>query len=113
MAFNNIMIAIKESDSMFTLVLGLPQMNMIKQKAAIIFKTDSRDEQLSDEDVQYRVCFMEMNKTVLENIQALAGEVYLPILKNPKNQSKWSELVSKDLMDKFNVFLAQVQVTNG
>jgi hypothetical protein len=87
MAFNNIMIAVKESDSMLTFVLGLPNTTLIKQKAAICFKTDSKDDGLNDDDVAHRVCFMEMNKTVLENVQALAGEVYLPILKNPKNQT--------------------------
>lgn len=91
---------------MLSFIIGLPTINTFKMKSAICFKTDTLDEALQDDDVAHRVTFMEMNRTILENVQALAGEVFLPVLKNSKNQAKWSELVSKDLMDKFNVFLA-------
>jgi len=37
----------------------------------------------------------------------------MPILHNPNNQKEWSDLVSKDLMEKFNNYLAQVYVTIG
>ena len=39
--------------------------------------------------------------------------MYLPVLSNPLNQVGWSDLVTKDLMDKFNYFLAQIYVTIG
>lgn len=110
---NNIIVAIKESDSQLYFILGLPGIGLIKNKAAICIKTDNEDNPLGDDDVDARVSFFELNKNVLENLQAIAGEVFLPVLKNPRNQTSWSELVSKDLMDKFNVFLAQIQVTNG
>ena len=40
-------------------------------------------------------------------------EIFLPILGNPLNQIGWSDLVSKDLMDKFHQFLAYTYVTIG
>ena len=39
--------------------------------------------------------------------------MYLPVLSNPLNQIGWSDLVSKDLMDKFHNFLAHLYVTIG
>jgi dynein heavy chain len=39
--------------------------------------------------------------------------VYLPVLSEPKNQVGWSDLVSKDLMEKFHTFLANIFVTIG
>lgn len=37
----------------------------------------------------------------------------MPVLGNPLNQQGWSDLVSKDLMDKFHNFIAYTQVTIG
>lgn len=56
---------------------------------------------------------MEIKKGVLENMSIICKDVFLPILSNPLNQEDWSDLLSKDLMDKFNHFLAQVYVTIG
>lgn len=56
---------------------------------------------------------MEVNQQILENLFALCNEVYLPVLGNPVNVMDMSELVSKDLMDKFHVFLAHTYVTLG
>ncbi len=37
----------------------------------------------------------------------------MPVLNNPLNQQGWSDLVSKDLLDKLHFFLSNVQVTIG
>ena len=37
----------------------------------------------------------------------------MPVMSNPLNMMGWSDLVSKDLMDKFHVFLAHTYVTIG
>jgi dynein heavy chain len=37
----------------------------------------------------------------------------MPVLGNPLNQIGWSDLVSKDLMDKFHNFIAHTYVTKG
>ena len=39
--------------------------------------------------------------------------MFLPVLGNPLNQIGWSDLVSKDLMEKFHQFLANTEVTLG
>ena len=69
----------------------------------IIDESNARDELL----------FMECSKAVLENLYKLCNEVYLPVLGNPANVSDMSELVSKDLMEKFHTFLAHTYVTIG
>ena len=37
----------------------------------------------------------------------------MPVLSNPLNQIGWSDLVSKEILDKFHNFLAQLYVTIG
>lgn len=37
----------------------------------------------------------------------------MPVLGNPLNQINWSDLVTKDLMDKFHNFMAHTYVTLG
>jgi dynein heavy chain len=56
---------------------------------------------------------MEVNKVVMDNLYQICSEVFMPILGNPVNMVGWSDLVSKDLMDKFHVFLAHTYVTIG
>lgn len=71
------------------------------------------DFEIDDHNVQKEVCVIEIKKGVLENLSIICKDVFLPILSNPLNQADWSDLVSKDLMDKFNQFLAQVYMTIG
>lgn len=59
------------------------------------------------------VVFMELNKPILENLLATCQGVYMPVLGNPLNQIGWSDLVSKDLIDKFHSFLSYTVVTIG
>lgn len=59
------------------------------------------------------VLVLEFYKTPLDGINLLCNEVYMPVLGNPLNLFGWSDLVSKDLMDRFHVFLAFASVTLG
>jgi dynein heavy chain len=63
--------------------------------------------------IEKEVVFMELNRPILENLYNTCFEVFLPVLGNPMNQIGWSDLVSKDLMDKFHQFLAHTYVTIG
>jgi len=65
------------------------------------------------ENIGQEIIMMEVNKQILDNLYAICNEVYSPVLSNPLNMMGWSDLVSKDLMDKFNVFLAHTFVTIG
>ena len=56
---------------------------------------------------------MELTKNFLENLSALCHELFLPVMSNPKNQVGWNNLVSTDLMDKYQIFLAHIYVTIG
>jgi len=68
---------------------------------------------LDQNNIQNEVIFMEVNKVVMDNLYQICSEVFMPILGNPINMVGWSDLVSKDLMDKFHVFLAHTYVTIG
>jgi dynein heavy chain len=68
---------------------------------------------ITEENARAELLFSECNKAVLENLYKLCHDVYLPVLGNPANVSDMSELVSKDLMEKFHTFLAHTYVTIG
>jgi dynein heavy chain len=68
---------------------------------------------LSPTNIDSEVLFMDFYKNTLEGINLLCNEVFMPVLGNPLNMIGWSDLVSKDLMDKFHVFLAYTSVTLG
>ena len=92
----------------------MPPLNQIKKKAVLVYKPRvDYDLVIDEKNMRKEICVMEMKRSVLENLSVICKEVFMPILSNPENQKDWSELVSKDLMDKFNHFLAQVYVTLG
>ena len=82
------------------------------QRARLPGKTEP-EIHIDESNAQQEIMFMEVNKQILENLYTLCNEVYLPVLGNPQNVMDMSELVSKDLMDKFHVFLAHTYVTIG
>jgi len=68
---------------------------------------------LNASNIDNEIIFMEINKGIMDNLYNVCNEVFMPILGNPVNMVGWSDLVSKDLMDKFHVFLAHTYVTIG
>jgi len=75
----------------------------------------SKDEPIpiTMQNFSQEIIMMEVNKQILDNLYQICNDVYSPVLSNPLNMMGWSDLVSKDLMDKFNVFLAHTYVTIG
>lgn len=109
------MIVIQTSNEAVTLYsTELPNLSVFKKKALLVYKARmNRFVEVSAKNIKNEICVMEMKKSILENLSVICKDVFLPILSNPLNQKDWSDLVSKDLMDKFNHFLAQVYVTLG
>jgi len=92
-----------------------PSPEQIGKKALLILKTRSGpdDPEITEENVDKEVIIMEINRKILENLYLICNEIYMPVLGNPLNMIGLSELVTKDLMDKFHVFLAHTYVTLG
>ncbi|CAJ1396873.1 unnamed protein product [Effrenium voratum] len=59
------------------------------------------------------VVFVELAKGIMDLINSYCHSVYLSVLMNPANQRGWSDLISRDLIDKFHSFLATLHVTVG
>jgi len=92
-----------------------PALSAIKKKALLIVKAraDPKEDFPGPAGIAKEIVFMEVNRPILENLYNVCTEVFLPVLGNPVNMVDWSELVSKDLMDKFHNFLAHTFVTIG
>jgi len=46
-------------------------------------------------------------------MHTVCNEVLGPVMQNPDNQHGWTDLVTKDLMERFNNFVAQTYVVIG
>lgn len=93
-----------------------PTLDKIKKKVLLILRArPKRDcpDGITQDNIDKEIVFMEMNRQILENLYLICNEVFMPVLGNPLNMIGWSDLVSKDLMDKFHVFLAYTYVTIG
>ena len=49
----------------------------------------------------------------LEQLLAVAQEVYFPLICNSKNQEGWPEVIAKEVTDNFNRFVANTYITLG
>jgi len=88
-----------------------PLDQIAKSKKTLIFMKLWDD--VLEHDTIPNLTFFEINKNPLELLYQLCNEIYVPILHNPANQQGWTELISKDLMEKLNNFVAQIYLTIG
>jgi dynein heavy chain len=96
----------------------VPPIDSIKKKVLLIMRSREKKDipgggKLTKENIADEIIFKEITKDILNNLFYVCNEVYMPVLGNPHNMIGWSDLVSKDLMDKFHVFLAHTYVTIG
>ena len=71
------------------------------------------DEPVEVATVNTDIIFIEMNKSALDHLYLLSNEILGPVMQNPDNQQGWTDLVTKDLMERFNSYVAQVYVMIG
>jgi dynein heavy chain len=114
---NPFIMAIPASSEKIKFQLEVPTADQIKKKVVLCQRISrplqGEDFVVDESNVKSELLFMEVNKAILENLFSLCNDVYMPVLGNPVNVMDMSELVSKDLMDKFHVFLAHTYVTLG
>jgi dynein heavy chain len=92
-----------------------PPLDKMKKKAMLVLRARSKAESgdLNHENIEREIIFMEIDRRILDGLHLVCNDVFMPVLGNPLNMIGWSDLVSKDLMDKFHVFLAYTCVTLG
>jgi len=99
------------SDSVDLYFEQIPQINKLKRKGVVIMKLFY--EPITKMNVQREVTFIELTRNIFDNIYGVFNEIMGPAMQNPENQAGWTDLVSKDLMEKFNNYVAQVYVIMG
>jgi len=105
------LICIQSSAESAVLSVEVPTPNMFKKKGIICIRLSK--EELTQSNIMKQVIFIEMTKKVLNNLYGHFNEIYMPVLSHSNNQQGCSELMAKDLIEKFNNYLAQVYVTIG
>ena len=68
---------------------------------------------IDPELIENQVMVGDMSSNPLKMLSRIVHGVYAPLLGNPANQEEWSEIVSKDVMDGLQGFLATLQITEG
>jgi dynein heavy chain len=112
------MFAIAPSGDNLQFLLEPPVKDQLKKKVLLILKSSppvkgQSNPEITADNVHEQLNFMEVTRNILENLYQICQEVYMPVMTNPLNMAGWSDLVSKDLMDKFHGFLAHLYVTIG
>jgi dynein heavy chain len=68
---------------------------------------------LGADTFQSQVLAGDLSPDVLRHLTDVSKEIYMPLLCNPRNQSNWSEIVSKEVMERLHTFMANLQITVG
>jgi dynein heavy chain len=110
----------RSSAELFTMTSMPPDPKTVRQKALLVIKArretnddDAEQGNFFPGGIENEVIFQEITGKLLQNLYSSCQEIFLPILSNPLNQIGWSDLVTKDLMEKFHQFLANTEVTMG
>jgi len=69
---------------------------------------------LTIDNLQTHMITMELTgPSPFEHLELLANEVFLPVLSNPQNQTKWGEVPTREIMDRFHSFLSSTTILCG
>ena len=82
-----------------------------RRKTILILKTNKEEGLCSDMSKNF--LFIEIPKKVLEEMFVLCNDIFFPMLTENVQQADSSELISKELMEKFHNFLSHFYVTLG
>jgi dynein heavy chain len=108
------------SQAQKALILGLNKDNAVmvvhketrySKKAVLILKCN-KEESLS-EDLFQNFLFIELSKQMLDQMHVMCKDIFYPILSHTVYQDDTSELISKDLIEKFHNFLSRFYVCLG
>lgn len=100
------------ADSVIANSSDFPTVAQMKKKVIAMHRA-KRGIEISKDNLAESVVILELSKNVLDLMNSYCHSIYHSTLMNPANQRGWSELISKDLMDKYHIFLANLHVTVG
>lgn len=109
----------EDIDAAFCILMGdnaqlkteCPEPSKFKNKGMVCYRLTS--EILTVDTIQTSLVFLELTKEVHQHCYLLFKEVLGPVFQNPNNQKGWTDLITKDLMEKYNNFIAQTFVMIG
>ena len=93
------------------IVVQKETMKKVQKKAVLILK--SSKENSFNPDLYQNFIFVELSKNVLDQMFTICKEIFYPMMAHSVYQGENSELISKDLMEKFHNFLAHFYVFLG
>eukprot|EP00906_Rhabdomonas_costata_P031047 RCo043883 len=70
-------------------------------------------EKISADNIAKQVLYGDLSASSLESLHLVATEVYAPLFGNPANLSKLPEVVTKEMLERYERFKAQIQVMIG
>jgi len=90
----------------------VPNSSAVGRKAIVAIKIH-KIVRITEENFNNEVAFIEIYKNPLECLSNVAQEGFFPVLSSQENQSNWSEMVSKDLLENLNGFLSELYMVIG
>ena len=82
-----------------------------RRKNILVLKSN-KEETLSP-DMEKNFVFLELNRKTLEELYTVCKDIFFPMLTQSVLNNESSELISKELMEKFHNFLSHYNVTLG
>lgn len=83
-------------------------------KGKILLFIKLSDMVLNESNIAQSVIIQEIGgPSPFESLELISNEVFLPVLSNPQNQSKWGEVPAREILDKFHNFLSSTTIISG
>jgi len=94
-------------------VVGSRDMPQFGKKKFLIISRSTLGKMISKDNMSETILFIEIGKYIMDLLGGICNGIYGSVLGNTRNQKGWSDLVAKDLINKFHVFVANLHVTCG
>ncbi|CBZ52391.1 hypothetical protein NCLIV_021800 [Neospora caninum Liverpool] len=100
-------------DTVVASVHEVPQPSQMAKKKNLLMLRAERNVVITAENVDSTILCLEVTAAIMEMLHEMCSAVYLSTLSNPANQAGLSHFVTKDILEKYNRFLAKLHATLG
>jgi dynein heavy chain len=82
-------------------------------KGSLFYLVKLRKGAITETNIGKEIVYGEVMGDPIEYIATLTQKIYHPMISSKKTAKMWSETIAKEVRDRFDVFVANVQITQG
>jgi len=92
---------------------GRPNLKNVAKNKTVTYFIKTEPTELTSENMTSVCLAGELTPDLMEHLEGVLQDIFLPLVNNPNNHSSWGEVATKSTSDKLHSFLGTVSITLG